>query len=416
MKKYYKRLTERILTRKLEAEGGVIIEGPRFVGKSTMALQLAKSDIRLDESEEILEIARLTPKSILRGATPRLIDEWQLAPNIWNVLRHEIDQRQEVGQFILTGSATPTDDVTRHSGAGRIGRVRLRTMSLYESNNSEKIVNFKNLFDREAQKDLSGYGGLTIEDYCEQIVRGGWPSLINMPIDQAIEAVDDYVDNVTRLNLADDENETDPNRMRGLIQAISRNIATEASKEKITREAGIATTVTSTKYIDRLSRVFVLENLPAWRTHIRSTIQMRVKPKWHFVDPSIAVSSLGLSPNRLLNDLPATGFFFESLAIRDLRIYASMIGGEVFYYRDSSGLEVDAIVQLRDGRWSAFEIKLGGKDRIVEGVGNLRRMFNRLTDKKQADMMSLNVITGGNVSMHNAEKDVNVISLGHLWV
>jgi predicted AAA+ superfamily ATPase len=419
MDTYYKRLDERVLERKLHSEGGVVVEGPRFCGKSTLALHLANSSVRLDQSPSLLRIAQIEPSEILRGKTPRLIDEWQLATNVWNAVRHEIDSRQKVGQFILTGSTTPTDDITRHSGAGRIGRVKMRTMSLSESKKSEERVNFANLFDKDKWTGVAGYGGLTVPEYCEEIVRGGWPSLLNSTVLQSIETVDDYVDNLSRMRLNDEDEaqtETRPERMVELMTAISRNISTEASNEKIASESKISTSITLTKYLDKMTGIFVLENLPAWRTHIRSSVQQRVKPKWHFVDPSLPASRLGLSPQKLLNDLESAGLFFESLAIRDLRIYANVLGGTVSHYRDNSGLEVDAIVQLRDGRWSAFEIKLGNERHIKAGMKNLKKLTTKVTDKVASDMVSLNVITAGNVSYHDEETNMNVISLGHLFV
>jgi predicted AAA+ superfamily ATPase len=415
MSTYYKRLHEDVIKKKLQVNGGVVVEGPRFVGKSTTALQLAGSSVRLD-SPKISQAAEITPEALLEGDTPHLIDEWQLAPQIWNLVRHEIDDRHKKGQFILTGSATPDDEITRHSGAGRIGRVRMRPMTLFECERSTAQINFADLFDSDKQRIESVLGGLSVAEYCDEIVRGGWPELFKQSTSDASLALEDYVDNISRVDLGNIEEHSNPVKVTRLMEALARNVSTETALSTLSKESDISSFDTINKYIDQLQRIFVLEPLPVWSNHIRSSAKMRIKPKWHFADPSIAASLMGVTPRSLLEDLPAAGFFFESLAVRDLRVYADILGGKVSFYKDSSDLEVDAIVQLRDGRWAAFEIKLGGESNIKKGIKNLELLTRRLKEDKLETMMSRNIITGGELSYHDYETGVNVISLGHLMV
>jgi predicted AAA+ superfamily ATPase len=279
-------------------------------------------------------------------------------------VRSEIDNRTAKGQFILTGSASPGDDISAHTGAGRIARLTLRTMSLAESGDSIKTVHFNAFFVKNTQ--ISGFGGAVIEDYARLTVRGGMPALIGETPEIASEAMRDYVENIAYVDMRTWTSPPTPERIAALIRSLSRNISTEASLEKLAAETGITdkssiAASTVRKYLDRLSAIFVLEELPAWRTHIRSSVQQRVKPKWHFVDTSIAAAALRLLPNALLNDFDAFGLFFESMAIRDLRVYADALDGKVYHYRVSSGLEIDAVVELPDKTWAAFEIRAGGR-------------------------------------------------------
>jgi predicted AAA+ superfamily ATPase len=414
---YLKRLIDAQIERKLQAVGGIVIRGPRAVGKTTTASFHAKSSVRLDESARTLEQAEISPKSILQGETPRLIDEWQLAPPIWNAIRHEIDDRSLPGQFILAGSAAPSDDRTRHTGAGRFARVTLRPMTLYESGHSTAQVDFNALFRNKA--DISGFGGLTVPDYAERAVRGGWPGLLGRSLHAAREALIDYVDNMSSVDLRTLQSPPSPLRVNALIRAIARNIATEASLNTLAEESeifdGELTPQTTRKYIDRLSQIYILEELPAWKAHIRSSVRMRVKPKWHFVDPSIAAAALRITPDALIADLNTLGFFFESLAIRDLRVYADMAGADIYHYRDSTNLEIDAIIERYDGKWAAVEIKLGGEKGISEAYSNFAKLKRRLTERKLKDLLSCNIITAGENS-YTRPDGTNIIALGHLYV
>jgi predicted AAA+ superfamily ATPase len=416
MNNYKNRYLDSKISRKLQSTGGILLKGARYCGKTTTAMFHSASVVRLDESEQIRQQAALMPAVVLSGDTPRLIDEWQLVPSIWNAIRYEIDKRNTKGQFILTGSVAPSDDISAHSGAGRIARLTLRTMSLAESGDSENKVNFSDLFVKNAH--IGGLGGAKIEDYARLIVRGGMPALIGERAEISHEAMVDYVENVAYTDMRTLTSPPTPERIAALIRSLSRNLSTEATLETLAKETGLtdpAPIATSTirKYLDQLTEIFILEELTAWKTHIRSAVQQRLKPKWHFVDPSIATAALRLLPAALLNDLNAYGLFFESLALRDLRIYADVIDGKVYYFRDSSGLEVDAIVELADERWAAFEMKLGTTESIEDAAHSLRKLLTRLSPEKSAQCQSLNVITAGNLS-YTRKDGINVIALGHL--
>ncbi|NLN74476.1 MAG: ATP-binding protein [Bacteroidales bacterium] len=419
MQDYLHRIAESEVEETLSAMGAVLVQGPRAVGKSTIAKHLSKSNISLDSSLSLMEIAMLNPEIILEGKTPRFIDEWQLVPSIWNAVRHEVDRRQSSGQFILAGSATPSDDITRHTGAGRIGRVTLMPMTLFESGHSTKHVNIRKLFDDEAST-VTGYGGLTVEEYIQRIIIGGFPNIISKNEKQARLYLSNYLDDISRVNLGTDIVKTDPVRMRALIRAISRNIATEISAIKLAKEAELDTdnlsAQTARKYIDQLSQIFVLQELPAWSTHIRSNVRQRVSPKWFFCCPSLATAALSLSSSKLLRDLNSLGFLFEALAIRDLRVYAHALDGEVFHYRDETGLEVDAIIELRNGEWLACEIKLGGDHSIKEGISSLIKLKNKVVESKANDLLGMCVITAGRESYTHKESGVHIVSLSHLYI
>jgi len=417
MESYRRRLLDEKIARKLKSTGGILLKGVRFCGKTTTALHHAASSVRFDANDLIREQAALIPQVVLQGKTPRLLDEWQLVPSIWNAVRSEIDNRGAKGQFILTGSASPSDDISSHTGAGRIARLTLRTMSFAESNDSNNSVNFNDLFIKNTQ--IGGLGGVEISDYANLIVRGGMPVLIHETPEIAQEAMIDYVENIAYVDMRTLPSPPTPERVSALIRSLARNISTEASLEKLAAETGFTdksamATSTVRKYLDQLSEIFVLEELPAWKTHIRSSVQQRVKPKWHFVDTSIATAALRILPNAILNDFETFGLLFESMAIRDLRIYADTLDGKVYHYRDSSGLEIDAIVELPNETWAAFEIKLGSSHSIDEAAGNLQKLLTRLTPEKAVQCTSLNVLIAGN-SSYTRKDGVNVVSLGHLF-
>jgi predicted AAA+ superfamily ATPase len=415
VKPYVPRLIDALIERKLQSAGAVVLRGPRAVGKTTSALHHAASSVRLDQRRELIDAAELTPATLLAGPVPRLIDDWQLAPSIWNSIRAEIDARGLPGQFILAGSAAPAEDKTRHTGAGRMARLTLRPMTLFEQGKTTGQVRFSDLFTKAAR--VEGMGGADIPAYASLIVKGGWPAWHGLDSAVAREAICDYVDNLADVDLRSLEGRSEPVRMAALLKTLARNISTEASLEKLATESeipsGSLSTPTVRKYLDQLTRIFVLEELPAWRPHIRSSIRARVKPKWHFVDPSLATAVLGVSPDGLLDDLNALGLMFESLAVRDLRVYADCMDAGVFHYRDSSDLEIDAIVERRDGAWIGLEVKLGGERAVAEAVGNLSKLRARLTAAKLGQLASLCVITGGQASFTRAD-GIHVIALGHL--
>jgi predicted AAA+ superfamily ATPase len=410
---YRSRLIDARIDRKLRTSGGVLVRGARQVGKTTTALQHVASHVRLDEPNS-RRLAQLEPSAVLGGATPRLVDEWQLVPEIWNAIRHEIDTRSAKGQFILTGSAAPYDDVTRHSGAGRIARMTLRPMALSESGDSTEAVQFASLWQ---EWDTGALGGPTVADYAGLIVRGGWPGLVDLPAVDASDALSDYVDNLSSVDLRTLESPPDPIRVAALLTALARNTSTEASLTKLAAEAQIdgaeISSQTVRKYLDQLTQVHILDEVAAWPVHLRSSIARRVKPKWHFVDPSLATAVLRVAPDSLLKDLEAFGLLFESLAIRDLRAYADTMEARVFHYRDSEGLEIDTIIERPDGAWVACEIKLGGEASIDQAALNLARLRDRLTAEKWSRLVSLNVITAGKVS-YRRQDGIQVVALGHL--
>ncbi|MDR0284089.1 MAG: DUF4143 domain-containing protein [Propionibacteriaceae bacterium] len=413
MATYRPRLLDAKIDRKLRSSGGVLIRGARQVGKTTTASRHAASHVRLDEPNAG-RLARVEPAVVLAGATPRLVDEWQVVPEVWNAVRQEIDARQAKGQFILTGSAVPSDDVTRHSGAGRIARVVLRPMSLSESGDSIRKVQFASLWE---DWDAGALGGPTVAEYAQLVVRGGWPGLVGLPVADAADALVDYVDNLTSVDLRVLESPPDPARVAALLRALARNTSTEASLVKLATETQIdgagAGASTVRKYLDQLTQVFVLDELAAWPVHLRSSIARRVKPKWHFVDPSVGAAALRVTPAVLLNDLETFGLFFESLVIRDLRAYADTIDARVFHYRDSEGLEVDAIIERPDGAWAACEIKLGGEPAIDQAAATMARLRNRLPVDTWSRLASRNVITAGTTSYQRPD-GTRVIALGHL--
>lgn len=421
MARYINRVADHELRRALATFGAVIIQGPRAVGKTTTASQHANSTVRLDESPEVQALASTSPATVLAGAPPRLIDEWQLAPQVWNTVRHEVDKRGLSGQFILTGSATPTDEITRHSGAGRFKRLTLRPLSLAESGDSTATIGFYDLFNG---LNVAGIGGPTVEEYASLIVRGGWPALVRDARRNPTEYLLSYLDDVSRVDMPANDMRIDPLRMNALVRALSRNVATEIPASRLSLEAELGGASASAngisaqsvrKYLDALSRVFVLEEQPAWAPQLRSRVRVRVSPKWHFVDPSLAAAALGASKNHLLDDLRTLALFFESLCVRDLRVYAGSLGAQVFHYRDETGLEVDCIIENQTGDWAAVEIKLGGQKPIDEGATNLKKLAGKVSDARRAQLRSLTVLTAGNVS-YTRPDGINVVALGHLKV
>ncbi|MDR1447809.1 MAG: DUF4143 domain-containing protein [Candidatus Ancillula sp.] len=415
MKNYKERVIEEQIRRKLHSSGGILLRGPRYVGKTTTALRHSKSSIRLDASPEVQWQAETAPLSILRGNTPRLIDEWQLAPNLWNVARSVIDHRNQRGQFIFTGSAIPDNNITTHTGAGRFSRLYMRPMSLYEKGISTSEIPFSCIFEDDFF--AGGLGGLTVEEYFKEIIKGGWPALLELNETHALESLIDYVDNIANVDLQQVKSPPNPERITALMRSLSRNISTEVSYEKLSAEALIGNGPISVqsvrKYLDQLTSICILEKLPAWRTHIRSNINIRIKPKWHFIDPSLATATLRLSSKSLLHDLNAAGLFFESLAIRDLRIYAGTMGAKVFHYRDATSLEIDAIVERYDEKWIAFEVKIGGEKHIEAAISDFAKLKNRLTDEKLKQCAGFVVLTAGRNS-YTRKDGVHIISLGHL--
>jgi hypothetical protein len=372
---YRPRTVDAQLASLLDAVGAVVLEGPKAAGKTRTALQVAKSVVRLDVDTNARQAAAVDPSLILEGETPRLIDEWQLEPELWNHIRRAVDDRGATAQFLLTGSAVPTDDITRHTGAGRFARLRLRPMSLHESGHSTGVISLAGLM--EGEKSRSPDSGLDVHEIARRVVVGGWPGLVDKTLEQAVLALRAYMDEVRRTEIQRvDGVAHDPERVLHLMRSIARHVTTMAGIATIAKDvAGAERPIdedTAYRYHDALERLMVIEDQPAWAPHLRSKSRVRVTPKRHFVDPSLAVAVMRATPERLLGDLNFLGLLFESLVIRDLRVYAQARDAHVLHYKDNTDLEVDAIVEGADGAWGAFEVKLG-TNLVEEAAANLLR-------------------------------------------
>lgn len=413
--KYQPRVVDRELARRLASTGAIVVEGPRACGKTATARQVAASEVLLDVDENARRAAGVDPALILAGPVPRLIDEWQIEPRIWNHLRRAIDDRARPGQFVLTGSAVPADDLTRHTGAGRIGRLRMRPMSLFETGDSSGDVPLAALLERVPPR--SADPGLSVTRLAERIATGGWPGHLHRDVPQALQAVRDYLDEIRRVDISRvDGTARDPGRVGRLLRAIARNVSTYAATTTLASDAGGADGTlardTVGGYLAALERLMVIEDQPAWAPHLRSRSILRSAAKRHFVDPSLAAAALRATPERLLADLKLLGFLFESLAVRDLRIYAQANDATVLQYRDNTGLEVDAIVERGDGRWAAFEIKLGS-GQVDEGAATLRRFADRVDTSRSGDPAALAVVVPTGYA-YRRDDGIDVIPIGAL--
>jgi len=398
-KSYFIRISDKVLEKALKVSGAVLIEGPKWCGKSRTAEEKAASVLYMQDPDQIgsyLKTADTKPSLLLQGEVPRLIDEWQAAPVLWDAVRFAVDRRGKSGQFILTGSAVPTDNVVRHTGTGRICRMLMRPMSLFESLESNGSVSLKNLFDGKTNGEC--VSALSIEKLSFVLTRGGWPaSVCDEDESAAIQRVYDYVDAVINIDVSRvDEIEKNPARVRALMHSLARNISTTAAITTVCADiAGDEKSIsekTVSSYLNALRRIFVVEDLPAWSPALRSKTTIRTSSKRHFTDPSIATAVLRASPQDLLKDFNSFGLLFESLCIRDLRVYAHANDGEVFHYRDKSDLEADAIVHLKDGRWGAVEVKMGAKE-IEEAAKNLIALREKINTAKMREPSFLAVIT-----------------------
>ena len=394
---YRDRVVDAEVPMALRSARAVLIEGPKGCGKTWTGQHFARSEMFIEERPDLWDIAPSVPGLLLDGATPRLLDEWQCVPDLWHLVRAACDRRGLPGQFILTGSAVPSDELTRHSGAGRISRVRMRPMSLQESGLSTGVVSLRALLEG---RGVSGTEApLDVPGLVEAACRGGWPQLIDTPIAEARRFTRDYLNDVCRVDVsAVDGIRRSPTGVMRLLRSLARNIATAAGLTKLGNDAGAGVSLNRTTvrtYLDVLSRLFVVEDLPAWNTHLRSRAGLIQSPKRHFVDPSLAAAALGAGPQRYLDNLRAFGFLFESLAIRDLRIYAQASDASVFHYRDTYGLEADAVIETVDGRWLSVEVKLGGANAIDGAAEGLLRLRDRVSTERAASLARLVVITGG---------------------
>lgn len=383
---YYKRLIEKDIELKLRTSGAVVVAGPKFCGKTTTCMLYQKSFVKLN-TKQTITMARMNPKWALEGEKPRLIDEWQKAPDLWNQIKDDLDFDYQFGKFILTGSSTPADKTeVHHSGAGRIAPVKMRPMSLWESQESKGTVSLIELFDEKSEYPWDLNSEISLEDIAFLICRGGWPISVRAPKDIAVEITKNYYNGL--FVFEDCENERFRNKkpevLKMILKSYARHISTEAAISTIiadVRQSNERTMDPKTfdDYMEALKDLYVIEDLPAWNPNIRSKTIIRSTPTRHFIDTSIACRALGVSPNDLMNDLESFGLFFEDFAVRDLSIYANAIGGTVTHYRDNTGLECDAVVHLKDGRWGAIEIKLGGDELIEHGAQSLKNLRDKIT-------------------------------------
>lgn len=399
MRKYYKRLIESKIESKLKSSGAVLVAGPKFCGKTTTCMLYQNSFIKLN-TRQTIDLAKMNPKGVLMGDKPRLIDEWQSVPDIWNQVKDSLDFDYAFGKYILTGSSTPADKTQiHHSGAGRIVPLKMRTLSLYESEESKGTVSIKELFENPSVEYFDMNEDFALTDTAYLLCRGGWPIALQDDRDLALEITRNYYDSL--FVFENSENEKFRNKkaevFKMILRSYARNISTEAPNSTIIEDIKASNSRTMDvktfdDYLDALKDLYIIENIAAWNPNIRSKTSIRTTETKHFVDTSIACRALNVSPDDLMNDLNSFGLFFEDFAVRDLSIYASVYDGEVRHYRDNSGLECDAVLHLPNGKWAAIEIKLGGEKLIKEGADSLNRLKNKLAEKSNEKAPSFMMI------------------------
>lgn len=422
MVKYKHRIADRILERKVLGKGAVLIEGPKWCGKTTTAKQLSKSILDLGDSSVLMQSSQLIeigPKALLEGKTPRLIDEWQALPTIWDCIRSEVDRRGEPSQFILTGSSVlPEAEEPIHSGTGRFAYIKMRTMSLYESGESTGSISLSDLFEGKSFEVLQNE--MDIDELAYLICRGGWPWATLIPKEVALDQAFDYVDSVVQKDIQRvDKIKRSPDRARLLLRSYARNISQQISyatirKDMLANDASTLDEDTVADYVKALKKLFVIEDLAAWNPNIRSKAAIRTSDTRHFVDPSIGTAALRLGPKDLINDLQSFGLFFEDLVVRDLRVYAEALDGELYHYRDSSGLECDTVLHRRNGSYALLEVKIGGENRINEGAANLLALAKNIDTNKMSAPSFMAVIIGVGKYAYQRKDGVYVIPIGCL--
>ncbi|MBT1179379.1 ATP-binding protein [Bifidobacterium vespertilionis] len=401
--RYLPRVYDGLLRKRLEAKGAVLVEGPKWCGKTTTCEQVAASVLYMADPAaraQNLLFAETQPSFLLDGPTPRLIDEWQLAPQLWDAVRFEVDRRGMFGQFLLTGSSVPPNlNRLSHTGTGRIARMRMRPMSLFESGDSTGAISLDALFGGETPNPA--HADMTIDRLAFLLCRGGWPGTVEVKREEiALRQAIDYVDAVVESDISRvDDVERDPHLARRLLRSYARMESSQTSVAQITADVSAndesgPSAKTVQMYLRALEKIFVIEDLPAWNPNLRSKTAIRTAETRHFVDPSIAAAALGVNPKGALRDLETFGLLFEGMCVRDLRVYADALDGEVFHYRDKTGLECDAVIHLRDGRYGLVEVKLGGDRLIDEGAANLRKLADRIDDERMGGPSFLMVLTG----------------------
>lgn len=422
MKSYKKRIADKLLKYRLEEVGAVLIEGPKWCGKTTTAEQQAKSVLYMadpDKQNTYLEMANLRIRMLLKGERPRLIDEWQIVPQIWDAIRFEVDHQGEEGLFILTGSAVPasTENI-HHTGTGRFAWVTMRPMSLWESEESTGEVSIEQLF--KGKTDIEGYNKLKLEDIAFLVCRGGWPSSIEKNPRAALRQAYDYYDAVVKSDISRvDEVTRSSERTKLLLRSYARSQGGQVSISAIRQDMKdnddeTLADKTVQNYIGALKKIFVIEDMPAWNPNLRSKTAIRAAETRYFVDPSIAVAALGLGPDDLMNDLETFGLLFETLCVRDLRVYAESIDGNIYHYRDKNGLECDAVLHLRNGSYGLIEIKLGGAQAIEKGGSTLTTLANNIDTTKMKAPSFLMVLTAVGDYAYQRKDGVFVVPIGCL--
>jgi hypothetical protein len=414
---YFARFADNMLAERLKSSGAVLIEGAKGCGKTETATQMAAEVVRFDADEQVNIKMSINPASVLEGNVPLLLDEWQEYPQIWNYVRREVDERKKKGQFILTGSATPDDEIKRHSGVGRFSVMKMRPMSLFEKDWSTGEVSLGSLMNGGTPASESVK--FDLGDIAEKIALGGWPGVIGASVAEGLRFATDYIAIIAEVDISKvSKKRRDPYKVTRLMQSLARNISTEVTLAALAKDTGGSDNKlddeTISDYLSALERLMAVDNLPAWNTHIRSADMLRKSSKRHFTDPSLAVGALGLTVDKLLTDLNYYGLLFESLAIRDLRIYSEANGGKLFHYRDSRGLEIDAIAEYADGTWGAFEVKLGVGS-VDDAAANLLQFAAKIDTDKINAPAALTVITGNGFAYRRSD-GVNVVPLGVLSV
>ena len=422
MKEYKERIADKSLKRRMQGKGAVLIEGPKWCGKTTTAEQFAESILYMDNPESIhqnLTLAEIDPKRLLNGKTPRLIDEWQLAPKLWDAVRFEVDHRNDLGQFILTGSSVPaSSEHIHHTGTGRFSWLLMRPMSLYESLESTGDVSLSELFNSPDQ--ISGENHLDINKLAFVVCRGGWPRATDLKDEIALDQAFDYYDAVVHSDISKVDGVTrNPERVKRLMRSYARNQGSQATNKLLcddisANESDNIDTDTVSSYINALKRIFVIEEMEAWNPNLRSKTAIRTSNTRYYIDPSIAAAALGLGPQDLLSDLRTFGLLFETMCIRDLRVFADVLNGNVYHFRDKTDLECDAVIHLRDGSYGLIEIKLGGESLIEEGVATLKKLNGKLDTSKMKKPSFLMILTGiGNYAYRRSD-GIYVVPIGCL--
>lgn len=422
VKEYKKRIADELIKKKLKGKGAVLVEGPKWCGKTTTAEELSKSVLYMSKPDNLKQnmmLADINPSLLLTGDVPRLIDEWQIAPKLWDAVRYEVDHRNEEGQFILTGSAVPANsDAIQHTGTGRFAWVLMRPMSLFESGESNGSVRLTELFDTPEQ--IGAINTLNLNQIAFLVCRGGWPRATFMEEDVALEQAYDYYDAIVNQDISRvDEVKRNAERVKTLMRSYARNQGAQVSNAmlKADMQANDVDSLdedTVMSYVNALKKIFVIEDMPAWNPNLRSKTAIRSSDTRYYIDSSIAVAALGLGPNDLMNDLETFGLLFETMCIRDLRVYADASGGSVYHYRDKSGLECDAVIHLRNGSYGLVEIKIGGENAIEHGALTLKTLASKIdTDKMKAPAFLL-VLTAVGDYAYRREDGVYVVPIGCL--